>query len=346
MASRDYYQGDEFLSENFLKYDSKERVTEYKTELETGYSFGYVLNYDGAGKLESVASMDYNTATPVRTALQYNFYNGQNKQFDSTYSTLLNRPVRKRAYTYDANGNRTSYEFYRYDTAAKSMELDFRITYAYDNNNRLVRSVTEGDYGTGWALQSMDSFAYTGNAAQYTWYLNADWDDVANDWLPEDLVTYALKGNNDVDYYIFYSWNGTGWDTLEKDICTYNSDNLLQSIKGYLYNGSTFNTIHYDGTDYYFEEHDPAGISGKIKDAVNISVSPNPVQHQLKLKTDTDIKGSVLIVNAAGQVVWKKEQLNLKDYVIDMTGYPAGNYILNVQDAEGLRVCREQFVKL
>jgi hypothetical protein len=335
------YQGQGNLDESsstFI-YDSKNNVTDYATAFMT-YVYGYITTYNSKNLPETVTIFDRSGSTPKATSKIYIFYDSQNQRImDSTQNLLTNMPGNKRVYTYDANGNRTSFLTYSMQTGTPV--LTYRTTYTYDNNKRLTSNISEGDIGSGFQYFSKDSFAYTGTNTQYSLFENFSWDANTGDWAPQDLQIFNVNSSNLIDDYIIYEWTGTQWDTTEKDFYVY-SNNLLQKVTGHLYSGNgSFNPIPYDQTTYYYEDYFLTGID-KVNDTEDVIFYPNPAKETLFINTANIINGIAIIYNMAGQSMMQQKLQNNK---INISSLPAGNYIINIQDNKQQRVYQKQFSK-
>jgi hypothetical protein len=302
-----------------------------------------VTTYNSNNQPLTVAISDRSSGTPVQTSKMYVTYNSQGQRvMDSTYSIQNSKPVSKRIYTYDQTGNKIGFSSYQFKN--NQMELSFKTTYTYDNNNRLITSFSEVDLGAGMEFSSKDSFAYTGTATQYTHFSNFDWNNVTNEWAPEEAQDYTLTSQGYIDTYYIRTWNGSSWDTLERDNYVY-SNGLLQYTNGFLYTGNgTFSSTPYDQMTYYYEEYDPTGISQTITNNADFIVYPNPASSTLRVKGKS-INGNIAISGINGQTIYNEQYVNVEDCRINISDFPAGTYILNILDAQGQGIYQQLFTK-
>lgn len=329
------------LSVYTYKYDAKNNVTAYKTGF-MAYQYGYAMTYDVNNKLQSVFITDETGTTPKSTTNVYMFYNSQGQRvMDSLHSVQTNQPLSKREYVYDANGNKVSYLSYQY--LSGQWKMSFRSIYTYDAGNRLVSKTSEYDINGTLTMVAKDSFAYTGTANQYTYFANFVWDNTNNQWGNDEMQTYILNAQGQIDTYYIYSWNTSAyWDTLERDAYFYKAD-LLQYTHGYVYMGNgQYNAVPYDKMTYYYEEYDPASITA-VNGKTLIAVYPNPVQSELHLKGDMR-NARVRVVNVSGQLMYSGISAG-DDLVLDMKHYPAGSYFVSVQDEQGTSLYNGSIVK-
>lgn len=343
MYSRADYSGSGNLYENYYyyEYDSHNRVVYYVTGY-SSFTYGYQLAYNSGNLLQTFTTIDLD-ATPIAPVSKIYFsYNSLGQRTtDSSADLKTNKPSSKREYLFDVSGNRVAYLAYQYKN--NQMELYYKTTYTYDNNNRILTSISEIDNGTGMEFSSKDLFAYTGTANQYTHYSTYEWDNMNSEWVPEEMQTFTLNMAGMIDTYYIYTWNNSQWDTTEMDIYTYNND-LLVRTNGYIYTGSgNFSSIPYDQMDYYFEEYFPAGIASAEVSA-GVVLYPNPATNVLHIKGKS-INGNVSVNNINGQVIYKEQYKNVEDCRINISGFPSGNYILNIQDAQGPRIYQQLFTK-
>ncbi len=335
-------QGNFMENTRMFGYDANNNVAEYITMFDA-YAYGYKMTYNTSNQPTTVTIIDMNGTTPMQTSIQSIVYNGGKRIMDSTYNLILNRPVGKRAYTYDAGGNRTLFVSYTYDTVAATWAESYKSAYRYDNNNRIVSTVSEYNLSGGTQYKYKDSMAYTGTAGQCTFYGTYNWEGSA--WIPNDRQDYTLTASGLIGDYIYYNWNGNAWDTIERDVYTYSND-LLQRVNGYYYMGNgTYNTTPYDQTTYYWEDYDPTSINNIAKETI-VSIYPNPATDVLTIDSKDVPTGSVRILNLSGQLMLSANDVSLNGFKMNIDNLPKGNYVAVINNAVGQRVYRMQFTKL
>lgn len=342
MHSMADYSGQGNLYENYYSYtyDSKGNVI----YCVTGYSsFGYAydVSYNSGNQPIMLTNIDISGSTPVPTGKMYIFYNSNGqRQMDSSYNLQTNMPSSKREYVFDGAGNHTGYFYYVYKN--NQWELSLKTIYTYDNNSRVVTSVTDYDGGSGITPSNKDSFGYTGTANQYTHYSTYKWDIADNEWVPEEMQTYVLNTAGMIDTYYINEWDGSSWDTTEMDIYTY-KDGLMVRTNGYNYTGGgVFSSTPYDQMDYYFEEYYTSGIDVAGKTDMEVVLYPNPAVDRLFVEGRLE-NYSISVLNGAGQVIYTERNLN-GNKEIPTGAYPQGTYWVNIKDAEG-RIYTEEFIK-
>jgi hypothetical protein len=94
---------------------------------------------------------------------------------------------------------------------------------------------------------------------------------------------------------------------------------------------------------YYFENQSTSASQQPVWE-VALSLSPNPVQHQLTISTEQEPIASVSLVDAMGRVVKQVSAVGAPQLVLDVQTLPDGVYSAKVENQQG-RVQVRRFVK-
>lgn len=331
----------DLISRSVFVYNSQQQVI-LNDDI---YSFGFMRTegtYGTGNRLTEVTSSDTFGGTgliPKRRT--YIFYDGQGRRtMDSAYNLVLNLPDYKRMYFYDTKGNLDSFTSYSYSNN-NTWELSFRTTYEYDAANRVVKTMYEGDYGTGFDKQSRDSFAYAGTFVNPVYHLSERWDGQA--WEPSEILEYSLNTNGLPSFYIVYRYTQQ-WDTLEMNAHGYDANGLLIQSNGYRYLGNgVFATAPYDHNGLYYEEHDPSSVGNAARDNNIIAVYPNPASTSMTIAAK-NTEGEIRVVNIKGQTMYTGRMLN-NATTVDVSSWAAGTYCILFADTNGHTLSTTAFVK-
>jgi len=317
------------------QYDNNNRVKSFFYA-----KSGLYLKYDLTYTNELVTQVDISdtvngTFKPETRELR--IFNTQNRLIlDSSYSIATNNPVQSTHYTYDAGGNLIQKENWL-DIAGWRMASRKSNTYT---GNLLQTSVTEADQGNGLNNNSKDSFAYSGNNLVFEALY--DWDPITNNWRPAELQTYHYSTANLVDTLYQQQWGGVKWDTLEKDVFVYDSNNLLMRNFSYAFTNGSFATTPYDNQNYYYESYFPAAIKGVTRK--DLSTYPNPADKQLYLSIPIATPVNVYVYNSVGELILKQEKIaNIKQ--LDVAILPPGDYLLIINEMQGNISYQTKFIK-
>ncbi len=327
-------------------YDAQNRVITMRDSAATSYK--YNVYYKANGLRDSV-KMDYNNLGP--TAKTFFYYNGASVLMADSVSSLLTfTPVSKNTYVLDASNNVIEYYGYANEVGIPLIpvwNISYHYVYTYDAKNRNTTTTAQAYNFTTKILEytTRDSFVYNGNDTVVAAKYESEWNKTTSSWQFKKLTTYTYNTAGYVASYMLHDWVLSKWDTLENDIYTYDSNNLLLRINGYKYTGSgNFSTTPYDQTTLHYEDYFPASV-GKTNIAANISLSPNPAINTLSVNTGSYKTASYTITDMQGRLVSKQENINTGTYSINTSKLSPGNYILNVYDEQNSIVAQKQFIK-
>ncbi len=337
-----YYTGTRSYS-----YDGTNRISKM---LSRSYSYisSFVPSYNTAGKMDTIVMADTMSVVPAVNpqSRMYIMYDAQNRRVKDQNNKINGTPITKREYTYDPNGNRVRFDSYEYDTTTSGWALTYRNLNTYDVNNRLITTISELDFGMGNGLEMInkDSFSYSGSSQQPNYHVDYTWDNNLNDWVADEIIynQYNTAGLLDTYYIIRYT---TQWDTIERDVHRYDSNNLLLFSNGYTYSGNgQFSTTPYDQSTQYYEDYFPAAINYVKDNQQDISIYPNPANSIIHVETNIGSSHNISIYDMRGQIIYNNEKINTDRIEINTNNFPTGCYIISVTSDEGYSI-QKQFVK-
>lgn len=76
-------------------------------------------------------------------------------------------------------------------------------------------------------------------------------------------------------------------------------------------------------------------ITSNINKNIDISLFPNPTKKRVSVKLTNDNIDEILLVNMAGQVVYRKFNIHQNNYEIDLLNYESGIYLCYITSSTG-----------
>ena len=211
-----------------------------------------ILKYTKAD-MHSLDSLVYQTwddnlgawVKTLKEEFTYNTNNYVNTMVNYTWNSYTSKwyPDTKNDYVFDMNGNLTSLISYEWDIDDWSWQS--KNEYTYDGNGNLTLE-TFYVWTNSWFKLGQVEYVYdlSGRLTEMTGQSNL-W----GTW--KDTFTYDVSGN--LDFEIYYFWNGSNWDQMEKWDYTYDAgNNLMSEINsnwmGDINSGEWVNAKKYDYT--------------------------------------------------------------------------------------------------
>lgn len=301
--------------------------------------------YNSSNKLVQITTSDTfgGTALVAKTRM-YIMYDGNGRRVqDSTVTIATGVQTGRRVYTYDANGNMVKYESYSL-MGGTSLQLFYQALYTYDTLGRVLTEKDAYDFGNGLTNNGLDSFAYTGNNLHPVHHRTASWVDTLQAWDDYEILEYSLNAQGQPDTYIIYR-HINQWDTIERDVYQYDTHGLMVKTNGYLYVGNgQYSSTPYDQNTLYYEEYDPASVSGVMKNGRQFALVPNPAHNTISFDIQEGFT-SMQVINAMGQVVMKEEGINTGNTTVDISELPTGNYLMTLYNPVDNTMMHAKFVK-
>jgi Secretion system C-terminal sorting domain len=114
-----------------------------------------------------------------------------------------------------------------YDSSSSTWSIGTGANYEYDSNNNLIAetSYDYDSYSKKWTNLYKTSSTYTNGKLTENLYLfwnNSQWE-----YGNKDVYTYNI--NNLIDTYLFYQWDGSKWVGQSRTSYTYNANNKLMT---------------------------------------------------------------------------------------------------------------------
>ncbi len=302
--------------------------------------------YNSSNKLIQLTTSDtFGGTALLAKSRMYIMYDGNGRRVqDSTVMIATGIQTGRRVYYYDTAGNMVKLESYSLRGTPASLQLFHRATYTYDSQDRVLTERSEYDPGNGLANNRYDSFAYTGNAMHPVHHRTATWDANLQAWDDYEILEYTLNAQQQPDTYIIYR-HINQWDTIERDVYYYDTYGLMVKSNGYLYMGNgQYSSTPYDQNTLYYEEYDPASVSGVMKNARQFVLAPNPAHNTISFVVDNGYS-SMQVANTMGQVVMKKEGIKSGNQTIDINELPAGNYVMTLHNPADNTMMHAKFIK-
>ena len=289
----------------------------------------YDMTYDAQNRLETMTWSSALGGPVIPRHKHYYEYNLQNKLVkDSAYELVANNPLYSIYYNYDVNGNKIEQKGYSMNAGIWSEYYKHELL--YDGFNRLLR-IIRFNTPSGGPIEptSLDTFGYTGNiSSEYTYMANYSRDPFNTYWVGINRYVRHLDFNNRIDQYDIHQWNGISWDTLERGVCVYDNEGLLQYINGYQYvAGSAFAPNPNAKHNYYYEDIFPLKTNDLSKEKNKLILYPNPTSDKLFIETIEEAS-DYLLINMTGQIVQRGSVKSNK--YISVKQLPTGYYMMSV----------------
>ena len=168
--------------------------------------------YDANGNQTLFASYYWDTTTKsfVLAYTQISAYDVNGNQILSIPNGMLNTKYDKYESAYDANGNRTSYIRYYWNTTSQSFVPRTKVENYYDVNGRLTPSIK---YTWSTTTQSFVpyykyEFAYDSNGNQIL-EIAYSWNSTTQSFVQNSKFESTYDANGNLTLYIDYLWNDT-----------------------------------------------------------------------------------------------------------------------------------------
>lgn len=245
------------------------------------------------------------------------FYNTNNNKIDSilvyNWSSMWDNSM-KEVYTYDSNLNNT--KIITYQWVASQWRFFEKTDSKFDSNNMITSSST--------------SHYTTNNVWEYT-----------------DSTFYSNQGN-DIDYYEYFDWNGSAWDSSYKEDYTHNTSysftdlllpfhfqddettqyftHMLTKVVAYEYNTGGWEE---DVTiDLYYSGITISSIA--LPKQESIKIYPNPTNDFINIANPSNTILNMYIFDISGKKVMQESIKTNKR--VDISKLKGGVYLIQLMD--------------
>lgn len=281
------------------------------------------ISYGPNGKISKIQYCCNPTVSNYNQTTWY-FYNAKGLLIkDSTYSANPPAWVGKWVYEYDANDNRTAASFYVYDSTLAQWVKSAEETMTYypnsTNSNLLKTQVFANN-------TIKDTFGYTGNHMEYTYYERLSYDATNQLWKPNQKNIATVDADGYYDTLTIYSYNAQtkAYKLTFSITTTYSADHRRLTDTQWDYDATTQSLQYYATTTYYYENYPfPVGIEDM--DNASIVLYPNPAKDQLNIQLQDNDELQLLIYNINGQLL-KQQQITDHKATVDLQQIPEGMY--------------------
>lgn len=138
------------------------------------------------------------------------------------------------------------------------------------------------------------------------------------------VYSFEAAGATDVKSFIWMFGDGTTNTSSLSPQHTYANDDLYM-VKLILFNDCGSDTIY---------QYVPVGVSNVSEEEKSIILYPNPANSNITVEAGADIT-QVVIMNAAGSIVYSKQGMVGNKQTIDISNIPAGTYMMRIGGKEG-----------
>ncbi len=299
----------------YNKYDIHNKVI--REELVSGSDHRTALiEYNAAGK-ESVLRVWESGSAPPDTLFHYFGYDGQNRLILDSVIEGNNHSYKIR-YHYNSAGLPERMEWYRMDT------ISDHTIYTYDAQDRLLASEEQmrARFGPpGWFSTYRDTFGYTGNATQHTYYELQQWNIITTAW--EGLITRTYGLNASGGIVTSYEIHTSSGDTIEALNYFYTPEGLYDRIEDIV---PDLYTLY-----FHYETYSTTAGLPVISDASGgaLKIYPNPAHTILNISVQEDMEvAGLAICDITGKMIRNYPADDKKTYRIDISDLPAGSYLV------------------
>ncbi len=201
----------------------------------------------------------------------------------------------------------------------------------YDRRKNIIykcKSVWDED-NESWVGDYRIFYSYNRHGSR-TYFNDQEWDSARNAWInvSKEVSVYDKKGNNILYYSMEWDTENDQWQKTEKSVSYYSK---RKKGKGYgLFCETAMNQKK--SSDLNGMEHETT-ISGRFDSALKVTVYPNPTHDKINLTIDGNTYETLTlrIFTANGRLLEIKK-INGPETSISMGAYPAGWYIINIDD--------------
>lgn len=321
-------------------YDGSNRRTEFLEQFDNGGGMKnnskHLAVRDANGNITQETTLYWDGMSNKwdTTGITFRVFDSQSKLLsDSTvnYAMGVPDPWLKSVYTYDGNGNMVHAMNYGWN--GSSWDTSGQVINTY-NNNKIATSLEQDYDTTGWVNSFADSTGYDNNGV-YNYYLPKYWDVDSAEWVYDQLETRTNNSKGLPTNVFFSQWNDTTgmWEVLGEGEVSYDNNDNPTRIEVYVYFGGFKLPTPFFIRNMYWEYYFNVGV----QDADNkehIVIYPNPASTNINIVLSERKDANIRLTGMSGQTVRSMQATGVQKATLNVSGLPAGNYILSV-DSEG-----------
>lgn len=344
----DQGSGLESVGRNKCDYDGNGYKILYREQNKTGSN--YVNSNetravrDANGNITKEVGFTWNGTGWDSTNVTDRIFDSQGKVLsDSNYTVMGGAmPYSVTKYMYDGNGNLA--EDITLNWNGSSWDSSYRNIYTYYTNNKLKTSLSQEYKSAAWHNSYIDSMGY-GTADFYIYNISKEWDSLGAVWVNTGLEERTVNSSGLPGIVHISQWdsNNSKWtDLYEAEIFYDTYLNLTKAaVYGYIA-GFKLPTPAFVANLYY-EYYFKVGVNDVAANKPVI-IYPNPATSNINVLLDGQKDAHITLTNMAGQTVRSVNADNAQKVSVNITGVPAGNYILSVESTD--QAARRQMVTI
>jgi len=307
-------------------------------------SVRYAYLYTGAGSQIMHARLDIYSGIG-----QYPWNNGNNYLYNNSYTPSgfidgIFTDDKHIFFVYDANDNLVCRWMEIRNTNSAQWYATIKDSFTYDAAGR-VNYVLHQTY-------NVSSYSWTNNLQTFYTYVNAtdndiafslveEWNAATSAWQKKEKHLFNFDNNHNKTADITQSWNaGQGaYANTSRIDWTYNYNHQVTSITTTTWVGSNWAPIAGDYHRYfYYENYFKVGID-QPDAVVNMDLFPSPAQDAVHFRIDwrTPQAFTMQVTDMQGRTLqqWNENATASYERTLDVTQWPAGNYLLTVNGTRG-----------
>lgn len=318
----------------------------------------FLQQYDNGGGLKDankhLAVRDANGNITQETSLQwgmnsqwdtsgisYRVFDNQNKLLsDSTilYGMGTPTPWFKTLYTYDGSGNMV--HSISFDWNGSGWDSSSQVINTY-NTNKIVTTLEQYYDTAGWVNDYADSTGYDNNGV-YNYNLSKYWDVDSSAWIYDGLETRTNNSKGMPTNLFFSEWDeSTGmWEMQAEAEVSYDTNDNPTKMEVYIYIGGFKIPTPFFVSNMYWEYYFNVGVQDAERKG-HVVIYPNPASTNINIVLGERQGANIRLTGMNGQTVRSMQATGgTQKASLDVTGLPAGNYILSVE-SEGHAPARQ-----
>lgn len=338
-----YYGGLSWEEKRKLRreYDDNNNITLYE------YS-GDWWNLDEETNIEYKISYEYDSSNRIISKIKSKF-----SEWDGDWMLQT-----KMVYEYNAQGKitlQTAYVYYEWDEEHPWLE-DYKTVYSYENGNLILEEGFKFQYYDGevWEEDTKTNYAYDSNnnlIMEETYYWNGEkWRGGSHYYPEKGKIVYVYNSNNTLIKEEFYEWYSNKWSLDYAFEYIYDKSNRLIFADYYCWFYTTTNQAESTSSSlkstqsewtkssyfayYYKTSEDESSIQSTKTSSTNIY--PTITTDKVFIETETGDIPQIWVFNMQGTQLQQTQSNE-----IDLSGYAAGIYLLQVNDEEARKVMKK-----